>query len=57
MNYLSARLREPSTWAAVAALIPAVAQVATGTASPEMVGGIAAAVAAVLMREKGGNGV
>ena len=54
MKYLAARFKEPATWAGLAAMIPVVAQVATGTVSPDMVGAIAAGLAAVFMKEKGG---
>jgi len=57
MNYLSARLREPSTWAGIAALLPIAVQASSGHVDPQMVGAIAAGLAAVFMREQPGHAV
>ncbi len=54
MNWFISRLREPSTWAGLAGLIPAVVQVSSGPVSSQAIGGLVAGLAAVLMREKGG---
>lgn len=53
MKWLLERLREPSTWAGLAGLLPAVISVSSGPVSSQAIGGIVAGVAAVLMREKG----
>lgn len=55
MKWLISRLREPSTWAGFAGLIPAFVAMLGGGVSPEAIGGAVAGVAAVLMKEKGGN--
>ena len=52
MKWFIARLREPSTWAGLCGLIPAVVTVAAHP-SPEAIGGAVAGLAAVLMKEKG----
>lgn len=53
MEWLIARLAEPSTWAGLAAIVPALVSVAQspGGVSPETIGAIAAGVAAAVMRE------
>lgn len=53
MKYFLARFREPSTWAGLAGLIPMVMAAASGPITPQVIGGITAGVAAVLMKEKG----
>lgn len=53
MNWFFSRLREPSTWAGFAGLIPAVLSMAAGPVSAQAIGGLVAGVAAVLMKEKG----
>lgn len=55
MNWIKRRLREPSTWAGLAALVPLVVQVVGEGGSPEQIGAIAAAAAAVLMKEGKNN--
>lgn len=55
MNYLVQRLKEPATWAGLAAILPICAQMAAGNASPELIGALAAGIAAVFMRETGGK--
>jgi hypothetical protein len=53
MKWFLERLREPSTWAGFAALIPAVlSMVATGV-TPAALGGLVAGAAAVLIKEPG----
>lgn len=55
MKWFLSRLREPSTWAGLAVVIPSVVQaVATGHLDPVQVGQLAAGAAAVLKGE-GGN--
>jgi Ni,Fe-hydrogenase III small subunit len=53
MRYLSARFKEPATWAGIAAIIPVAMQMAGGVASPDMIGAVAAGLAAIFMKEKG----
>lgn len=55
MGWIKNRLREPSTWAGIAALVPLVVQAAIGPSgpTPEQYGAMAAGIAAVLMREGG----
>lgn len=55
MNYLTQRLKEPATWAGLAAILTIGAQVAAGNASPEQIGAVAAGIAAVFMKETGGK--
>lgn len=52
MQWFLSRLKEPSTWAGFAGLIPAIITVAAGPVSPAAIGGLVAGVAAVLMPEK-----
>lgn len=54
MKWMTARLREPSTWAGLAGLIPSMFAVLANP-TPAAIGGIVAGTAAVLMKEKGGN--
>ena len=49
INYLAARLREPSSWAAIAALI--VAFVPAGTETATVVTGIAGALGVLLSEQ------
>ena len=54
MKWLLKRLREPSTWAGLAVVIPtAVQAIATGQLDPAQVAQIAAGAAAVLKGEAG----
>lgn len=52
MNWLASRIKEPSTWAGLAGLIPTGLQLAAAP-NPAAIGGFVAALAAVLMKEKG----
>jgi hypothetical protein len=51
MKWLANRLREPSTWAGFAALIPSVLTLMANP-TPAAIGGVVAGTAAVLMKEK-----
>lgn len=51
MNWFVSRLKEPSTWAGFAGLIPMVMAAASGPVSPQVIGGLVAGVAAVFMPE------
>lgn len=53
MKWFISRLSEPSTWAGFAGLIPSLFAVASGPMTPQVIGGVVAGVAAVLMKEKG----
>ncbi len=53
MTWLKNRLSEPSTWAGLAGLIPMAAGLIAGPVTPQAIGGLVAALAAVFMREKG----
>ena len=50
-NYLTTRLREPSTWAGIAAIIQSAALVYT-TRDPQALGSLVAGVAAIVMPER-----
>lgn len=52
MKWLINRLREPSTWAGLAALIPTAISLASAPLTPQLIGGAVAGLAAVLMKEK-----
>lgn len=52
MNWLFNRLREPSTWAGFAGLIPAFFALTSQPLTPQIIGATVAGVAAVLMKEK-----
>lgn len=52
MKWFINRLREPSTWAGFAGMLPAVIAASQGPITPQVVGGIVAGAAAVLMKEK-----
>jgi hypothetical protein len=54
MKWMTARLREPSTWAGLAGLIPSVLTLMANP-TPAAIGGVVAGTAAVLMKEKGGD--
>lgn len=56
MKWLLNRLREPSTWAGFAGLIPSLVMMVGGGVTPEAIGGAVAGIAAVLMKEKGASG-
>lgn len=53
MKWLINRLREPSTWAGFAGLLPSLLMMIGGNVTPEAIGGLVAGTAAVLMKEKG----
>lgn len=53
MNWLLSRLKEPSTWAGLAGLIPTAAAVMTEPLTSQAIGAMVAGVAAVLMKEQG----
>lgn len=53
MKYFLARFKEPSTWAGFAALIPMIIAASSGPVTPQVIGGITAGLAAVLMNENG----
>jgi hypothetical protein len=52
MNFILARLAEPSTWAGIAAVIGTAAQ-AVATKDPAAIGATVAGVVAMLSKEKG----
>lgn len=52
MKWFVARLKEPSTWAGFAGLIPVFIAMASGPVTPAAIGGAVAGVAAVLMKEQ-----
>lgn len=54
MQHVTARLREPSTWAGFAALLATAAQAWT-TKDPAAIGAVAAGLAAILTPERGGS--
>lgn len=54
MKWLFQRLSEPSTWAGLAGLLPAVLSMVSGGVTPAALGGLVAGTAAVLMKEKAG---
>jgi len=55
MSWFKKRLQEPSTWAGLASLIPMIMGAAAGPMSPQVIGGLVAGVAAVLMPEQKAN--
>lgn len=54
MKWFVSRMKEPSTWAGLAGLIPSVFALFAGGVTPQAIGGAVAGVAAVIMKE-GGN--
>lgn len=55
MKYLLSRLAETSTWLGLFGLIPTIMVATQGPITPQIIGGIVSAGAAVLMKEQGGN--
>jgi hypothetical protein len=55
MKYFLSRLREPSTWAGLSSLIPMAIAASAGPITPQIIGGFVAGLAAVFMKEQGGN--
>lgn len=55
MRWFKSRLSEPSTWAGLAGLLPMLFAAAAGPLTPQVIGGLVAGTAAVLMKEKGSD--
>jgi len=52
MKWLLSRLAEPSTWAGLAAFIPAAMGASAGPLTPQVIAGLAGGLAAALIPEK-----
>lgn len=55
MKWFFSRMKEPSTWAGLAGLFPMLMAAAAGPITPQVIGGIVAGTAAVLMKEQGSD--
>lgn len=55
MKWFLSRMKEPSTWAGLAGLFPMIFAAAAGPLTPQVIGGLVAGTAAVLMKEKGAS--
>lgn len=53
MNWLAARLKEPSTWAGLGAVLPAAITLLTGPVTPQLITAVVGGLAAVFVPEVG----